>query len=70
MSIAVHTALPAHHGFATLQLNTHFCGRSLYALDSCVAGVRSPIVVCGSRQQRDGSSIPTASCTPMARQRA
>jgi uncharacterized protein (TIGR00369 family) len=24
MSIAVHTALPADHGFATLQLNTHF----------------------------------------------
>lgn len=24
MSIAVHTTLPADHGFATLQLNTHF----------------------------------------------
>jgi uncharacterized protein (TIGR00369 family) len=68
MSIAVHTALPADCGFATLQLNTHFVRPIMVRTGA--ARVRLPIVVRGSRQQRGGLSIPTANSTPMVRQRA
>jgi uncharacterized protein (TIGR00369 family) len=51
MSIAVHTALPADHGFATLQLNTHFV-RPIT--------VRTGLTRCEGKVTHSGARIATA----------
>jgi uncharacterized protein (TIGR00369 family) len=51
MSIAVHTALPAEYGFATLQLNTHFV-RPIT--------VRTGLMRCEGKVTHSGTRIATA----------